>query len=182
MPDGGYPIPSGETIETPYGSFAFHVAFEAGGGGFGPFGSVDPGIVGGFSDVSGLEAMMEHKVIKVGGRNYGPQLRAGPVTFGTVILKRGIVRAQPLWAWWSLFAGADGKSDGLPTPANRCNLVIALIDPSPAKARTAAVAWRLRNAMPVKFRIGDLNAKGGEVAVEEIHLVHEGLDLVGAAG
>lgn len=188
------PIPPGEGTEVPYGSFAFHVAFEGTGGAFAPFGTADAGVIGGFSDVSGLEAMMEHKVIKAGGHNYGPMVRAGPVSFGTVVLKRGIVRARPLWSWWSVFAGASGTRDGLPTPANRCSLLIALIDPvssgsaapAPAAGGTAApparvgsVAWRLRNAMPVKFRIGDLNAKGGEIAVEEIHLVHEGLDFAG---
>lgn len=177
-------IPSAEGIETPYGSFAFFVGFAPAGGGasFTMFSRIDRGVIGGFSDVSGLEASMEHKVIKAGGRNYGPALRAGPVTFGTVILKRGIVAAQPLWAWWSSFAGADGKQDALPLPSLRADVTVALVDrggpPSASGERTASVAWRLRNAMPIKIRIGDLSAKGGEVAIEEIHLVHEGLDLV----
>jgi hypothetical protein len=29
--------------------------------------------------------------------------------------------------------------------------------------------------MPVKFKFADLNAKGTEVGIEELHLVHEGL-------
>jgi hypothetical protein len=33
--------------------------------------------------------------------------------------------------------------------------------------------------MPVKFRVGDLSAKGSDVAVEELHLVHEGLEMNG---
>jgi phage tail-like protein len=41
------------------------------------------------------------------------------------------------------------------------------------------MGWNLRNAMPVKFRVADLNAKGTDVAVEELHLVHEGLDVAG---
>jgi len=47
------------------------------------------------------------------------------------------------------------------------------IDPIPE----IRAIWRLRNAMPVKFRAGDFNAKGNDVAVEELHLVHEGLAL-----
>ena len=35
--------------------------------------------------------------------------------------------------------------------------------------------------MPVKFRIGDLSARGNEIAIEELHLVHEGLHMVGVA-
>ena len=47
------------------------------------------------------------------------------------------------------------------------------IDPIPE----IRLVWRLRNAMPIKFRAGDLNAKGTDVAMEELHLVHEGLRL-----
>ncbi|HEX5182418.1 MAG TPA: phage tail protein [Allosphingosinicella sp.] len=175
------PIPDDQDQYFPFGSFNFHVSFvPVQGGSFAAFGSSQPGFLGAFSDISGIEATMEHKVIKTGGRNYGTPVRAGPVTFGTVILKRGIVQAQPLWTWWSMFAGADGFSDGVPSPANRCHVAIALIRPVQAgQSRSAALGWRLVNAMPVKFRVGDLNAKGGEVAVEEIHLVHEGLEMAG---
>jgi hypothetical protein len=31
--------------------------------------------------------------------------------------------------------------------------------------------------MPVKFRAGDLNARGTDVAIEELHLAHEGLHM-----
>jgi hypothetical protein len=33
--------------------------------------------------------------------------------------------------------------------------------------------------MPVKFKAADLNARGSEVGVEELHLAHEGLALAG---
>ena len=39
------------------------------------------------------------------------------------------------------------------------------------------LTWTLENAMPVKFKAGDLNARGTEVAIEELHLVHEGLKV-----
>ena len=32
--------------------------------------------------------------------------------------------------------------------------------------------------MPVKFKAADLNAKGSEIGIEELHLAHEGLVLV----
>ena len=35
--------------------------------------------------------------------------------------------------------------------------------------------------MPVKFRVGDLSGRGSEIAIEELHLVHEGLHMVGVA-
>jgi phage tail-like protein len=82
-----------------------------------------------------------------------------------------------------MFSGADGATDARPTLDNRGNVLIGLIrafdEGDETQARRVRIGWRLRNAMPVKFRIGDLNAKGSDVAVEEIHLVHEGLEMSG---
>ena len=170
-------IPAGEDPLAPFPGFAFFVAFPpSGGGDFVPFGGLDKAITGGFSEVTGLEATMEPKVIKEGGRNYGPLQRAGPVSFATVVLKRGVVRSRPLWALWSMFAGVDGATNGGWGPTGRADVTISLI-----AAGEAVLGWRLRNAMPVKFRVGDLSARGTEVAIEEIHLAHEGLDMAAAS-
>jgi phage tail-like protein len=173
----------GQDVLTPFGNFAFHVVFEAVSGTFDPGAGVGEALFGGFSEISGLEATMEHKVIKAGGRNYGAVLRAGPVSFGTVVMKRGIVSSAHLWRWWSMFAGSDGAADGRPLQANRSNVLIGLMstvgsDPTKSEPK-ARLGWKLRNAMPVKFRVGDLNAKGTDVAIEELHLVHEGLEMKG---
>lgn len=176
-------LPTGEdSHEVLYGNFAFHVQFAGKRGPFLHTASIDDRVLGAFSEISGIEASMEHKVLRQGGVNYGARMLAGPVSFGTVILKRGVARSQVLWRWWSMFAGADKVSDGRPVKANRSDVLIGLItqDGSAEKAhRSAAMGWKLRNAMPVKFRVADLNAKGTDVAVEELHLVHEGLDVAG---
>ena len=166
-------IPDGEDPLAPFPGFAFFVAFyPVSGDRFAPFGDLDARIAGGFSEISGLDATLEPKVIKEGGRNYGPLQRPGPVSFSTVVLKRGVVRSRHLWAWWSMFAGADGSTNGGWGAPGRANVDITLI-----AAGQSVLGWELRNAMPVKFRVADLNARGGEVAVEEIHLVHEGLNM-----
>ena len=56
-------------------------------------GDAVPLCAGLFSEVTGLEATMEPKTIKEGGRNYGAGQRAGQVSFSTVVLKRGITEA-----------------------------------------------------------------------------------------
>ena len=38
--------------------------------------------------------------------------------------------------------------------------------------------WALRRALPVKFKAADLDARGTEIGIEELHLAHEGLVLV----
>lgn len=32
--------------------------------------------------------------------------------------------------------------------------------------------------MPIKFKAADLNARGTEIGIEELHLAHEGLSLM----
>jgi phage tail-like protein len=182
-------VPGGQDTQVLYGNFNFFVQFVDGHPAFAPRGNVRKVILGGFSEVSGLEASMEHKVVRQGGDNYGARMLAGPVSFGTVILKRGVARSQTLWRWWAMFAGADNRDDGRPIPANRCDILIGLLasgaentNSSPTRpTRKVAMGWRLQNAMPVKFRVGDLNAKGSDVAIEELHLVHEGLHVADVA-
>jgi phage tail-like protein len=178
--------PSGQDTQVLYGNFAFYVQFDNGPGSPSVWAGENPQILGAFSEISGIEATMEHKVIREGGFNYGSRMRVGAVNFGTVILKRGVARSQTLWRWWAKFAGADNFADGYPEV--RSDILIGLLTGEyvdrPASdtdlpARNVAMGWKLKNAMPVKFRVGDLNAKGSDVAIEELHLVHEGLHVAG---
>lgn len=106
------------------------------------------------------------KVIREGGLNYGAHQRAGTTTFATVILRRGITANADLWRWFELTTRGGGY-------AYRMDVDIEHLDVDGTRVR----AWHLGRALPVKFKSGDLNARGGEVAVEELHLVHEGLSL-----
>ena len=146
--------------------FRFHIDFRTdplttGGGESVPICS------GAFSDCSGLEASMEPKVIKEGGRNYGDAQRAGAVTFSTVVLKRGMTTTRDLWKWFELVTQEGGYSYRLSATVRMYN-----------NRGEERLAWKLDKAMPVKFKAADLNARGSEVGVEELHLVHEGLSLV----
>jgi phage tail-like protein len=122
---------------------------------------------GSFFECTGLEATMEQKVIKEGGHNYGVVQRSGPVTFATVVLKRGMTTTRHLWRWFELVTSKGGYSYRL----------AAFIKMKNQKGEVM-LTWKLEKAMPVKFKAADLNAKGTEVGVEELHLAHEGLTLV----
>jgi phage tail-like protein len=118
---------------------------------------------GAFAECTGLEATMEPKAIKEGGRNYGVAQRAGAITFATVVLKRGVSTNRNLWEVFNAI------SSGLYAP--RLQVTITVFD----NEGDPAIVWQLDRAMPVKFKFADLNAKGTEVGIEELHLVHEGL-------
>ena len=121
---------------------------------------------GAFAECTGIEATMEPKVIKAGGLNYGPAQRVGQVSFATVILKRGMTKTRDLWQWFQLVAGGGY--------AYRLSADIAMQD----TAGNTVLTWALARALPVKFKAADLNAKGTEVGIEELHLAHEGLTLL----
>jgi phage tail-like protein len=153
-------------LNFPFPVFNFEIAFEetrlAGSNQ-----KIGPVCGGSFAECTGLEATMEPKVIKAGGHNYGAIQRAGPVTFATVVLKRGMTSRRDLWRWFEMTTRGGAY-------AYRLTATIHMKDSS---AKTV-VSWQLDHAMPIKFKASDLNAKGTDIGVEELHIAHEGLSLV----
>lgn len=156
---GTRPAEVAENLLAPLTAFRFHLRFKKDG-------SEVAVCSGAFAECTGLEATMEPKVIKAGGSNYGAAQRAGTVSFATVVLKRGMTATRDLWNWFQLVAGG--------AYAYRLSAEIEVQD----SAGNAAITWSLDRCMPVKFKAADLNAKGNEVGIEELHLAHEGLRLV----
>ena len=157
-------------VLVPLHIFRFHVDFKTDTVGKGGPGGPVQVCTGAFSECTGLEATMEPKAIKEGGTNYGVAQRAGPITFATVVLKRGISKNRNLW---QIF---NAVSSGLYAP--RLQVTITVLD----MQSKPVIAWELDRAMPIKFKFADLNAKGTEVGIEELHLVHEKLSSVPVSG
>ena len=131
-----------------------------------------PLCAGAFSEVSGLEATMTPFTFNEGGRNYGMLHRVGHVDFGTVILKRGMTKGRDLWKWFELVNQTAAS-------AVRLDVKIQMRD----AANQPVLMWKLLRALPVKFKAADLSAmRGTEVAIEELHLVHEGFEFVPGGG
>jgi phage tail-like protein len=120
-----------------------------------------------FAEVSGLEANIEIKTHAEGGRAQGVRQLVGRVTYPNIVLKRGLGRNAEAWRWFTNVARGV-------RPVPRKNVMIELLD----KDFTTVIArWNVSRAVPVKMKVSDLNAKTGEIAIEEIHLAHEGLEM-----
>ncbi|MQA90389.1 MAG: phage tail protein [Gemmatimonas sp.] len=147
--------------ENPYGAFNFIVTLgDAQGDG------AEGSIIGGFSDVSGLGTDVSYAEYRNGNERFNTA-RKIPNTNkpDDVTLKRGMVGSDDLWTW------LRGVRDGTADPRN---VTIFLLD----EARNPVFTWSLRNAQPKKWTGPTLAAKGGgEVAMEELSLVHEGLEI-----
>jgi len=126
---------------------------------------------GAFSEVSGLEASMTPKALKEGGRNWGEVQLAGPTTFSPIILKRGITDVADLWNWFE--ATTHGANYAL-----RYSGQIDVLHPSqPVDGQDYTLRWILDEVLPTKFKGPDLSATASQIALEELHLVHQGLRL-----
>ncbi len=125
-----------------------------------------------FSEVSGLEATMEPKVIREGGHYYGEIQRVGQVTFATVILKRGMTSSSHLWTW---FDALSGGSSALRLSAELTQFQHYMANGTAQKI--ARLRWKMVDAMPVKFKAATYSAMATDVGIEELHFVHQGLSL-----
>jgi phage tail-like protein len=130
---------------------------------------------GGFQECSGLEIEMDIQDYQEGGRNDGIIRRAGRAKYSPLILKRGMFFKsgesvnRDLWAWiQGVVAGQR--------PIVRYDGIVQVMDPG----KEIVATWVFDRGLPLKIRGPELNAKTGEVAIEELHISHEGLRLVQA--
>lgn len=141
--------------DNPYGAFNFLVSLQSGD---------ETSVIGGFSDVSGLGTEINFSEYR-NGNEKANTVRKIANTFKQedITLKRGLVGSTDLFAW--VKAVREGGKDTR-------QVTITLLDES----RAPVAAFRLANAQPKKWVGPTLAAKGGgEVAMEELHLVHEGI-------
>jgi phage tail-like protein len=150
--------PANETIHYPFTAFNFAVEIDV------------PGVSSqvcsaAFSDCDGLEMTMDVKTIREGGNN-GEQIRlTGPLSFGTLTLKRGMTANFELWKWFSTM---------LTRPNLRADADVILFA---ADGITERARFRLKSCLPIKLKAPALNAKDGAVAIEELQLAYESLSL-----
>ena len=137
----------------PYGAYNFLV-------------EIDSVVSAGFSEVEGLGMEIAYADYRTGNEPVNnvrklPGLRK----FSDVTLKRGITGVSDLFDW------LKGAAAGAVAPRN---IAIILLD----ETRTEVLRWKLRHAQPRKWTGPHLNgAASGTVAMEELVLVHEGLEI-----
>lgn len=121
-------------------------------------------IIGGFSDASGLGVDINYAEYRNGNEKVNTVRKVhGTFTNDDVTLKRGLVGSDDLFKW------SETVRNGTADPRN---VTITLLD----EAREPVASWVLTNAQPKKWTGPTLAAKGGgEVAMEELSFVHEGI-------
>jgi phage tail-like protein len=121
----------------------------------------------GFQDCSGIAMSVDVIEYRNGNdKENNPRKLTGLTRVSDVTLKRGIIGSLALYQWINQVRNGDA--------AAARTVVIHLQN----EDHTATVmTWKLRGARIVKHTSGPLNAKGTDVAVEEITLAYERLEL-----
>lgn len=128
---------------------------------------------GGFQECSGLDIEMEVNEYQEGGRNNGVIQRAGRAKYPRLVLKRGMLHAPgelsdpTVWQW--IMDVTDGVR-----PIRRYDGDVEVLGFDQA----VVAHWRFVRGLPAKVVGPQLNGRTGEVAIEELHIAHEGLRMV----
>lgn len=120
-----------------------------------------------FSECDGLEITMTPKTIREGGNNNQSIHLIGPVSYGQLILKRGMTDTLDLWDWFEqvLQNGQWGlRASG--------SVIILSSDGNTEKAH-----FDLGGCLPVKLKAPALNGKDGLLAIEEMQIAYEWLKI-----
>jgi phage tail-like protein len=144
--------------DRPYGQFNFLVSIEG----------IDPkSVQGGFMEVSGLGTEIEVIEYRAGNSELNAPIKlTGLYRVPDVSLKRGLIGSLDLYEW--LREVRNGSQNALRA------VVIQLLSEDRS---TVVQEWRLINARPVVYRGPALDALAEDVAVEELVLASEDIEL-----
>ena len=144
--------------DRPYAQFNFLVDLGTG---------ATDGPEAGFQECSAISMSVDVTDYRNGNEKENtPRKLAGLARVSDVTLKRGIIGSLSLYQWIDQIRNGD--------PAGLRNVVIQLQNGD----HTAIVmTWKLLRARIIKHTSGPLNAKGTDVAMEEITLAYERLEL-----
>ncbi len=122
---------------------------------------------GGFQEVSGLGMEVTLSEYRNGSdKDNGVRKIAGLNKASDVTLKRGVIGALNLYKWLDQIRNGDQKAFR--------DVTITL----QSENHKPVLEWRLLRARIIKYTCGPLNAKGNDVAMEEVVLGHERLEMV----
>jgi len=143
--------------EHPYGQFNFLVDLGVG----------TEGPIAGFQECGPFTtsvAVIEYR--NGNDKDNSPMKLSGLTRVDDVTLRRGVIGSLDLYEWLDQVRNGD--------PAAVRNVTIDLLN----EDRTPVMTWKLMGARPVRYSIGPLNAKGSDVAIEELTLAYEQLVLM----
>ena len=118
-------------------------------------------IVGGFSEVSGLQAETEFEEVREGGVNHHVHKLPKITKYPNLVLKRGITDSTLLWQWYQ---------DVVRGMLTRMGIYVMLLD----EVGSVIWMWSFIDAYPVRWTGPEMRADSSAVAIEALELAHNG--------
>jgi phage tail-like protein len=118
-----------------------------------------------FAHCEGLELRLDVEALREGGENARRRLLAGGYSYGEVTLRRGMTASFDLWDW----AAAVARD-----PSLRADALVVMLARDGA---TEQARFALSRCLPVRLRAPRLDAAGGAIAIEELRLACEAIEL-----
>jgi phage tail-like protein len=144
--------------KNPYSNFNFVV-------------EIDGAEIAAFSEITGLDSENTPIEYREGADAINSMRKLpGIEKYSNVQLKRGITGSVALWEWRK-----EVRDGGSAFPPSR-TVVIKLLDDKHNR-NAPAMTWTLTNAWPTKLTGPSLNAKGNDIAIEQLDLAHDRLDV-----
>ncbi len=126
---------------------------------------IDGAVLGRFAKVDGLGAEIEVLEFREGGEGGTIRKIPGRTTYGDIVLKRGYTANNDLWNWIQEIIDGDFVTK---------NGSIRIIS---KRGRATVANFAILNAWPSKYRLGTGKAHGKRIAIEELTLTVERIEL-----
>ena len=141
----------------PYGNQHFRVDLGEG----------SEGVEAGFSEVVLPDISMDVIEYRTGSdKESGTHKLPGLARYENAVLRRGIIGSLNLYNWINQVRNGDASA--------RRSVTISLLSED---LGDVVLTWKLLRAWPVKYSFGDLNGQGTDVAMEELVLAYERLEM-----
>lgn len=143
-------MPGSGDRDDPYTSFNFIVDIE--------------GMRAGFSEIGGLSTETDIIEYREGNHDITVRKIPGKRKYTQINLKRGYTQDKKLWEWRKkVIEGKTQRLSGTITLRN--------------EAQQPALVWRFFEGWPSKWAGPAFNAKNNDIAIEEMEIAVEGLEL-----
>ena len=122
-------------------------------------------VLGRFASVDGLGAEIEVVEFREGGEGGVIRKIPGRTTYSDIVLKRGYTATDDLWKWIEEIIEEDfvTKNGSIRVISN--------------KGRSEVSRFNIINAWPSKYRLGTESSNGTDLAIEELTLTVERIEL-----
>ena len=122
------------------------------------------GMRAGFSEIGGLSTETNVIEYREGNEDITARKLPGQRKYANISLKRGFTKSKDLWEWRKKVI--EGKTQRLPG-------TITMLD----EGRKPVLVWRFFEGWPSKWAGPAFNAKNNDIAIEELEIAVEGLEL-----